>query len=201
MSDKTVARCLLEMGYSLQLNRKIEGGATALQPGCPIPLYQPPGSNFDQLLFAGNADPTEHAARHLAEHGFHDVQPGAMLWRKHELKTLWVKLQPGLRFFGDMCRMIVEQQTNPGLEGISLVQLCVQQRLACSVGNRPTEAKVRSLVAWMAGRRETKFLKPIDGIIFRMMASHRAVTKVNAEVASKVNGPRGRAHNWRVKAA
>jgi hypothetical protein len=36
---------------------------------------------IDQLLFAGNADPTEHAARHLAEHGFHDVQPGAMLWR------------------------------------------------------------------------------------------------------------------------
>jgi len=66
------------------------------------------------------------------------------------------------------------------------VRLCVQQRLACSVGNRPTEARVRSLVAWIAGRRETEFLKPIDGIIFRMMASHWAVTKVNAEVASKV---------------
>jgi hypothetical protein len=55
-----------------------------------------------------------------------------------------------------------------------------------SGGKRPTEAKVRSLVAWIAGRRETEFLKPIDGIIQGMMASHWAVTKVNAEVASKM---------------
>ena len=45
------------------------------------------------------------------------------------------------------------------------VRLCVQQRLAYSVGHKPTEARVRSLVAWIAGRRETKFLKPIDDII------------------------------------
>jgi len=38
------------------------------------------------------------------------------------------------------------------------------------VGNRPTEAKVRSLVAWIAGRRETESLKPIDKVIFRMMS-------------------------------
>ena len=49
----------------------------------------------------------------------------------------------------------------------------------------PTGAKVRSPVAWIAGRRETEFLKPIDGIILGMMASHWAVTKVNADVASK----------------
>src|ERR1700722_11101818 len=55
--------------------------------------------------------------------------------------------------------------------------------------NKPTEAKVRSLVAWIAGRRETEFLKPIDGIILGVMASHRAVTKVNAEVASKMMTP------------
>ena len=66
------------------------------------------------------------------------------------------------------------------------LRLCVQQRLACSVGDKPTEAKVRSLVAWIAGRKETEFLKPIDGIILGVMASHWAVTKVNAEVASKV---------------
>src|ERR1700693_3492486 len=52
--------------------------------------------------------------------------------------------------------------------------------------DKPTEVKVRSLVAWIAGRRETEFLKPIDGIIQGMMASHWAVTKVNAEVASKM---------------
>jgi hypothetical protein len=33
---------------------------------------------------------------------------------------------------------------------------CVQQRLACSVGVSPTGAEVRSPVAWIAGRRETK---------------------------------------------
>ena len=81
------------------------------------------------------------------------------------------------------------------------VRLCVQRRLACSVGDKPTEAKVRSLVAWIAGRKETEFLKPIDGIILGVMASHWAVTRVNAEVASKVSGPRGRAYNHRAKAA
>ena len=80
-------------------------------------------------------------------------------------------------------------------------RLCVQRRLACSVGDKPTEAKVRSLVAWIAGRKETEFLKPIDGIILGVMASHWAVTKVNAEMASKVSGPRGRAYNRRAKAA
>jgi hypothetical protein len=50
----------------------------------------------------------------------------------------------------------------------------------------PTGAKVRSPVAWIAERRETKFLKPIDDITLGMMSSHWAVTKVNAEVASRV---------------
>src|SRR5260370_42307723 len=48
--------------------------------------------------------------------------------------------------------------------GYSHVRLCVQRRLACSVGDKPTEAKVRSLVAWIAGRRENKFLKTIHRI-------------------------------------
>jgi len=48
---------------------------------------------------------------------------------------------------------------------------------------KPTKVKVRCLVAWIAGGRETKLLKPIDKAILGMVASHRAVTKVNAEVA------------------
>jgi hypothetical protein len=44
------------------------------------------------------------------------------------------------------------------------------ERLECSVGYRPTEVKVRSLVARIAGRRETKSLKPIDEVILRMMS-------------------------------
>jgi eukaryotic-like serine/threonine-protein kinase len=34
---------------------------------------------------------------------------------------------------------------------------CVQRKLARSVGNRPTRARVRGPVAWIAGRRETEF--------------------------------------------
>jgi hypothetical protein len=47
----------------------------------------------------------------------------------------------------------------------------------------------------------TESLKPIDRIILGMTASHWAVTKVNADVASKVSGPRGRACNCKAKAA
>jgi hypothetical protein len=38
----------------------------------------------------------------------------------------------------------------------------------------------------MARRKETESLKPIDIIIFGMMASHQAVAQANAEVAPKV---------------
>src|SRR5205807_3130726 len=44
------------------------------------------------------------------------------------------------------------------------VRLCVQQRLACSAGDRPAGARVRRPVAWIAGWRETKTLKPIDKV-------------------------------------
>src|SRR6266403_6204671 len=42
-----------------------------------------------------------------------------------------------------------------------------RKKQVCSVGGRPTEAKVRSLVAWIAGRREIEFPKPIDKAIFQ----------------------------------
>jgi hypothetical protein len=39
------------------------------------------------------------------------------------------------------------------------IRLCDQERLARSVGGRPTEVKVRSLVAWIAERRGIESLK------------------------------------------
>jgi hypothetical protein len=51
----------------------------------------------------------------------------------------------------------------------SHVRLCVQRRLARSVGTNPTQVRTRSLVAWMAGRREINDLKPIDRHILRMV--------------------------------
>jgi len=59
-------------------------------------------------------------------------------------------------------------------------RLCVQRRLACSAGDRPAGVKVRNPVAWIAGRRETKALEPIDKATGRVVASHRAVMKMNA---------------------
>src|SRR5271166_3044120 len=47
------------------------------------------------------------------------------------------------------------------------VRLCVQRRLACSAGERPAGARIRSPVVWIAGWRETKTLKPIDNVSLR----------------------------------
>jgi len=47
------------------------------------------------------------------------------------------------------------------------VRWCVQQRLARSAGDSPAKVKARSPVAWMAGRRETNDLKPIDRVIVK----------------------------------
>ena len=83
----------------------------------------------------------------------------------------------------------------------SAVRLCVQSRLVCSAGGRPAGARVRSPVVRIAGWRETKILKPIDEISLGEITSHRAVTTVNAKVASKVRSPEGRVLNRRAKAA
>jgi hypothetical protein len=45
---------------------------------------------------------------------------------------------------------------------------------------RPAGVKVRGLVTWIAGWRETKILKPIDNFSYREGVSEQAVTKVNA---------------------
>ena len=41
-------------------------------------------------------------------------------------------------------------------------RMCVQLWLACSAGDSPARATIRSPVAWVAGMRETDCLKPID---------------------------------------
>ena len=52
-----------------------------------------------------------------------------------------------------------------GMSREAHVPLCVQQRLACSAGVSPARVRIRSPVAWMAGRRETEYLEPIDKAI------------------------------------
>ena len=46
------------------------------------------------------------------------------------------------------------------------VRLCVQVRLVCSAGVSPARVRIRSPVAWVAGMRETDYLKPIDKAVF-----------------------------------
>jgi hypothetical protein len=79
----------------------------------------------------------------------------------------------------------LEHPPEPKVGAPVLDPTCVQQRLACSAGDSPVGVEVRSPVAWIAGRRETDYLKPIDRPSLREGASHRAVTQVNADVASK----------------
>jgi hypothetical protein len=91
----------------------------------------------------------------------------------------------------------LEARLNTGsrMNGDIHVRLCVQQRWTRSAGTIPAEARIRSLVAWIARWRETKTLEPIDDTIGRMVANHQAVARANAYVASTVNGSGGRARN------
>jgi hypothetical protein len=77
---------------------------------------------INQLLLAFDADTPQHAARHFAEHGFNDVQPGAMLRREDKLKSLRMKTEPALRLFGNVRRVVVKQEANAGLRRIALVK-------------------------------------------------------------------------------
>ena len=56
--------------------------------------------------------------------------------------------------------------------------------------------KSQSPVAWIADRSESDDLKPIDKPSLREGASHRAVTKVNADVASKTQPRRLSPRYW-----
>jgi hypothetical protein len=51
------------------------------------------------------------------------------------------------------------------------------ERLMCSVGGKPTEVKVRDLVAWIGGKRKTESLKSIDKAIFRMVSKSSGQTQ------------------------
>ena len=79
-----------------------------------------------QFLLAGDADAPEHASRHFAEHGLHDVQPRAVFWCENEFESVRVKTEPALRLFGNVRRVIVEEEANQGLRWISVIQLAQQ---------------------------------------------------------------------------
>ena len=56
------------------------------------------------------------------------------------------------------------------MSGILQVRVCVQQRLVCSAGVSPAGVRIRNSVTWMAGMRETEYLKPIDKAILGVVS-------------------------------
>jgi hypothetical protein len=85
------------------------------------------------------------------------VVQAADFWNLHDLTRLGARDRP--RVGG----VLLEREVGARLMVVSKV--CVQRRRTCSVGGSPTGATARRPVAWMAGRRETKALKPIDDTI------------------------------------
>ena len=55
------------------------------------------------------------------------------------------------------------------MSGILQVRMCVQQRLVCSAVSL-AGVRIRNSVTWMAGMRETEYLKPIDKAILGVVS-------------------------------
>jgi len=69
-----------------------------------------------------------------------------------------------------LMRQHQENIKNLKANGRNSEEMCVQRRLAYSVGVQSHLGKSQSPVAWIAGRKETEFLKPIDKAISRMVS-------------------------------
>ena len=59
-----------------------------------------------------NTDVAQEGSGHFAEQRFDDVEPRSVLRRQHILKAIRARRQEGPRFFRDVCRMVVEDQSN-----------------------------------------------------------------------------------------
>jgi hypothetical protein len=75
-----------------------------------------PGFEFVERL---HSDMPQEGSRHLAKQCLDNVQPGAMLRRQDVLKTVGVLGEKGLRLFGKVCGMIVQDDPDGAFRGIS----------------------------------------------------------------------------------
>src|SRR5882672_12575401 len=72
------------------------------------------------FLFGGDTDVAQQGSGELGEEAFDKIEPGAVLWREHELEAAGALLgEPVARLLGDMRRMIVEDQLDRGLRRIA----------------------------------------------------------------------------------
>jgi len=70
-------------------------------------------------------------------------------------------------------------------------RLCVQLRLVCSAGVSPARVRIRSPVAWMAGTRETEYLKPIDKASVRDVSESPGRNESERTGGPESDNPRG----------
>jgi hypothetical protein len=82
-----------------------------------------------------------------------------------------------------------------------LANQCVQRRLACSVRDSPTEVTVGSFVAWIAGRKETEFLQPIDKAIPGMVSKSSGRNESERIGGLESEGPEAKPSHVGAKAA
>ena len=102
------------------------------------------------------------------------IRPETLIrWHRRGFRAYWRwKSRPGVGrqpIDGELRDLIRQMSTaNPLWGGMSSEGWRVQRETV------PPRQRASSLVAWMAGRRETNHLKPIDRVVKRTTASHRA---------------------------
>src|ERR1019366_8394628 len=81
-----------------------------------------------------NADVAQDGPCHFAEKRFDDVEPRSMFGRQHILEAIWARVEEGPRFFRDVCRMVIEDQSNSAVGRVPGVQVFQQiDELAAAV--------------------------------------------------------------------
>ena len=75
-----------------------------------------------QFVFRGDADVTKDGARSFSKEALDKIEPGAVLGREHEPEAFVRSgLQPRLGFFGDVRRVIVEDDFDRRRRGVGVV--------------------------------------------------------------------------------
>jgi hypothetical protein len=69
---------------------------------------------------------SEKRSTHLGEEGFHQVEPGPVLGRMDILEPVGTSGQIGPGFLGDIGRMVVQNDPDPGMGRIIGVQILSQ---------------------------------------------------------------------------
>ena len=76
-----------------------------------------------EFLFGYPADVAQHRAGELGEEALDEIEPGAVLGREGELEAAGRLLgEPSFGLFGDVCRMIVEDQLDRRVSRISGIE-------------------------------------------------------------------------------